>query len=187
MTDPYFGLYNTLIYLLGQEIKFSKVFFFHFLIFMIICLNARNQENLLSGSREKYITDEWIQEFTERSKNTCDKLKLQPLFILQDLQLNSSGSAKRSKQAKKIKESRGVWRMLGTFIWWYLTVFPKPLLGEFWQVKRKHSIRFWRFFRRPRFPFLFCTFDLLVTFFRKFQCYYHDIEQGLLMSHGLTR
>ena len=64
------------------------------------------------------------------------------MFTLEDLQLNSSGRAKRSKQAKKIERNQGVWGMLGTFIWWYLRIFTKPLLGEFWGVSGKHSFHF---------------------------------------------
>lgn len=57
---------------------------------MIICLNARNQENLLGDSKENASPmdvrrDGWDQFTDTRCKKTCKKLKVQSLLILQDL------------------------------------------------------------------------------------------------------
>ena len=82
---------------------------------MIICLNARNQENVLSGFREKCITggciQGWLGPIYIKFQKQLYEIKIAAFFfILQDLYLNSSGRAKSgSKQAKKIKGNRGVW------------------------------------------------------------------------------
>ena len=98
---------------------------------MIICFNARNQESVLSGSREKCTTggciQGWLGLIYIKLQKQLYEIKIAAFFfILQDLYLNSSGIAKRAKRQKK---SRGIGEF-GDVGYLYLMMFgdfPKTI------------------------------------------------------------
>ena len=117
---------------LRQEIKFSNIWLCHFLIFMIICLNARNQENVLGGSREKCITRGCIQGLLRpiyiKLQKQLYKIKIAAFFSFCRIctwtaQVEQRGETCRQRKSRGIKEFGDVAKL-------YLKIFgdfPKTI------------------------------------------------------------
>ena len=146
---------------------------------MIICLNARNQENVSSGSREKCITGAcvqgWLGPIYIKLQKQLYEIKMAAFFSFCRICTWTAQVLPFWKQ--KGKENR--WEPLSDVIGGFS---QNHNLKNFEEFRRDIWFNFKDFWGGLASTFYFALFIFLSPFSQKLQRYHHDLEKALFTN-----